>query len=76
MSIAFPNNPTVGQVYQYSNSNWQWDGTAWNAYLPTLVATEISTTAPTSANYEGKIWYNSEEGKFYIYYQDKWIGVG
>jgi hypothetical protein len=76
MALAFPNNPTVGQIYQEGNSNWQWDGMAWNAYLPTLVATEISTTKPTSGNYEGKIWYNSEEGKFYIYYQDNWIGVG
>ena len=81
MGLAFPTNPSVDQVYTYGYSSWRWDGYAWNACPSAMlqvqiVASEVSVSAPLTGNYEGKIWYNSDEGKFYIYYQDKWIGVG
>ena len=29
MTIDFPDNPYVGQVYTYGNASWKWDGIAW-----------------------------------------------
>jgi hypothetical protein len=30
MPINFPSSPTVGQVYNYNQNSWTWDGTTWN----------------------------------------------
>jgi hypothetical protein len=80
MALAFPSNPSVNQVYQYGLNAWRWDGEAWNVYPSSMlnvqvVAAEVSTDKPTSNVYQGKMWYNSQEGKMYIYYDGAWIGV-
>jgi len=55
MSLGFPSNPTVGQLYTTSSgTTYQWDGTAWNIYVsasptyPTITATSITIVGNTS----------------------------
>lgn len=68
-AIDFPNAPTVGQVHTVGTMSWSWTGTVWDAALP---GTKISDTAPTNA-VSGDIWYNSTEGRSYIYYGTTWV---
>lgn len=80
MALAFPSNPSVNQVYTYGYSSWRWDGEAWNLFPSSMlnvqiVATEVSAEKPTTGNYQGKLWYNSQEGTMYVYYDGTWIGV-
>ena len=28
-TIAFPPNPTIGQLYTFNNTTWVWNGTVW-----------------------------------------------
>jgi hypothetical protein len=68
-AMDFPNSPTVGQSYTVGNSSWVWTGTTWDAVLPGV---KISDTAPSGA-FAGDIWYNSVEGRSYIYYDSFWV---
>lgn len=34
MTIAFPQNPTTGQVYSFAGKSWRFDGIGWKAMLP------------------------------------------
>ena len=29
--IDFPNNPNMGEVYEYAGQKWRWDGKSWNS---------------------------------------------
>jgi hypothetical protein len=29
MALDFPNTPSVGQIFNITGINWQWDGTKW-----------------------------------------------
>lgn len=81
MALSFPSNPSVDQVYTFGYSSWRWDGYAWNAFPSAMlqvavVPAEVSTEAPTSNNVQGKMWYNAQEGKLYLFYDGNWVGVG
>ena len=52
----------------------QWNGTAWVNASAAGGAT-ISDTAPTSPS-AGQIWFESDTGKTFIYYDSQWIEVG
>lgn len=32
MAINFPNSPSLGQLYNFSGTTWQWSGEYWNVY--------------------------------------------
>jgi hypothetical protein len=44
MALNFPNNPTVGQMYESELRQWQWTGTVWQAKNPST-----GPTGPTGA---------------------------
>lgn len=46
MAINFPANPTIGQVYTYSNRSWTWNGEGWQASLGPY---NVGPTGPTGA---------------------------
>lgn len=46
MAINFPANPSVGQVYTYSNRSWTWNGEGWQASLGPY---NVGPTGPTGA---------------------------
>ena len=67
MALDFPANPVDGQaygsyVYNASVGAWQ------SKEDPATVAT-VSAVAPASGN-PGDIWYDSDDGTTYIYYDD------
>lgn len=55
MAINFPSNPTTGQVYEYQNIRWQWNGVAWDKY-------EVFTFNGLTANVEGVSSFNGFTG--------------
>lgn len=76
MPIQFPTSPTDGQVY----SGYYYDAAlnAWKASPISAGPIAISDTAPAGAIH-GDMWYKSNDGTTYIYYNDgntsQWVEV-
>ena len=32
MAVSFPPNPTIGEIFTYQGSSWEWNGTFWQTY--------------------------------------------
>ena len=81
MALNFPANPTVGQIYKVGTEQWVWNGTAWNivptpdAYAPVT----IGQNPPTAGVLAGDLWWDSMNGRLYIYYSDatsaQWVAA-
>lgn len=71
MAINFPNSPSVGQVYEFGDYKYTFDGIKWTSVLKYgLAAAKInSETAPISPE-DGLMWYIPSTGKSYIWYED------
>jgi hypothetical protein len=69
-STTRPSTPWAGQAIFETDTDlaFVWDGTAW---MPSGGggSIEISATAPSSPG-EGDLWWDSDNGKLYIYYND------
>ncbi len=69
-SATRPATPWAGQAIFETDTDlaFVWDGTAW---MPSGGggSIEISATAPASPG-EGDLWWDSDNGKLYIYYDD------
>lgn len=76
-SSTRPANPFEGQViYETDTNNIRfWSGSAWESNKGGI----ISSSAPTGAA-AGDIWYDSDDGRTYIYYDDgssqQWVEFG
>jgi hypothetical protein len=86
-AIDFPNSPTVGQLFTVGDVTWEWTGTVWQglgtvgdtgptgpagatgAAGPGVVA---SATAPVDTSV---VWYNTENGNAYLYYDSFWASM-
>ena len=67
----------IGDVSVVSPSSGQflkWNGTAWVAQTIVSGAT-ISDTAPASPS-AGQLWFQSTNGKTFVYYDSQWIEIG
>lgn len=73
MPINFPSNPANNQVYSYGEQSWYWANNygVWQSNTIPGGFSVISTlsTVPGSAN-TGDLWWNSEDGNMYVYYND------
>lgn len=65
MALDFPTNPTTGQQY----SGYVFDGIKWKVTSTSTAPASIGTTAPVSASI-GDMWWNSNDGTQYLYYND------
>lgn len=68
-ALDFPSAPTVGQYFVAGNGvTYQWNGTMW---LPTggTGALFIGLTPPSNPG-AGQLWFNSEQARLYVYYND------
>ena len=67
MALDFPASPTNGQVY----GSYVYNSTvgAWQSKEDPATVATVSTTAPASAN-PGDLWYDSDDGTSYMYYDD------
>jgi transcriptional regulator with XRE-family HTH domain len=76
-SSTRPANPYEGQViYETDTNNLRfWSGSAWESNKGAV----ISSAAPTSPA-AGDIWYDSDDGRAYVYYDDgssqQWVEFG
>jgi hypothetical protein len=76
-SSTRPANPYEGQViYETDTNNLRfWSGSAWESNKGAV----ISSAAPTSPA-AGDIWYDSDDGRAYVYYNDgssqQWVEFG
>jgi hypothetical protein len=56
-----------------------YNGTAWiNTPIANIAASSsitVSTTAPASPS-EGDMWFESDTGRTYVYYDSYWVEVG
>lgn len=89
VAINFPDNPSVGQEFFAGQTTWSWTGQYWKvlritptgptgAIGPTGPAGNFSTaeaTPPSNPN-PGQAWFNSNNGKVYVYYDSYWVEVG
>ena len=76
-SSTRPANPYEGQViYETDTNNLRfWSGSAWESNKGAV----ISSAAPSSPA-AGDIWYDSDDGRAYVYYDDgssqQWVEFG
>jgi len=79
MAINFPNAPVDGEVYVSGTTSFRYDATqdAWRKLPASNVI--ISDTAPTSGLQPGYLWWNSNNGRLSVYYDDsdsqQWVNV-
>jgi len=77
MLLSFPASPTVDEVWFGPDGIWyRWNGTAWDAAMP-LAANQTSRIptcsigpVPPPGALPGDLWYSSENGYLYIWYDD------
>lgn len=86
MALDFPNSPTNGQTFTSGNRSWTFNGTRWEAVFyqgapgPTGPSGpagidgsySVSDTAPSSPS-QGQAWFDTTDGRLYIYFNDVWI---
>ena len=61
--------PTSGDVLS-------WNGSAWVSSAPSSGASlTVSATAPSSPS-EGDMWFESDTGRTYVYYDSAWVEIG
>lgn len=72
MAFDFPNSPTIGQIASGPGIQWQWDGAKWvvmggstRAYN-NITITSIPPTSPAA----GDLWWNTNDGNLYIFFND------
>lgn len=76
MPLDFPPSPTDGQVYD----NWVYSTSkgAWQA-KPLESDVAVPSPIPPSTPNNGDLWFNSDDGNLYVYYNDgdtsQWVQV-
>lgn len=76
MPLDFPPSPTNGQVY----ANWIYSTSkaAWQA-KPLESDVAVPSPTPPSTPNNGDLWFNSDDGNLYVYYNDgdtsQWVQV-
>lgn len=74
MAIDFPDSPTVDQQYSVGDRTWTWNGTYWQLSQTSSTFT-ASDTAPINPS-AGDIWFESDTGQTFIYYDQSWVEIG
>lgn len=76
MAIDFPAAPTVGQTYTYNALVWTWTGQYWDVEFSGgsgggCTADSIPPPSPDV----GDLWYDTTNGRMYIWYDGVWSEV-
>jgi hypothetical protein len=75
-----PASPWAGQVIFETDtgSSFVWDGDSWEAAGGGGGGVTVAATAPSPAS-DGDLWWNSNEGELYLYYNDgtssQWVAA-
>lgn len=78
MAINFPNAPSSGQVYEFGDYTYTFDGVKWTSILKYgLAAAKVSSETPPPNPENGLMWYVPSTGESYLWYVDgdsgQWI---
>jgi hypothetical protein len=86
MPIDFPDSPDVDDLFTVGDRTWRWTGVAWDTVEEVITGptgptgpegnfTVTGPTAPTGATgpIEGDVWFNSESGRTFVYYDSFWV---
>jgi hypothetical protein len=71
-AINFPDTPEIGDTFSVGQITWEWTGSVWKGFTDTSANVTVSTTPPDDT---GSIWFNSENGFTYIYYDSYWTSI-
>ena len=74
MAIDFPNSPVEGQVFSVGPMSWTYTGGVWQATVGGGRAI-VSDTAPANP-VVGDLWFESDTGSLFVYYDGFWVEVG
>ena len=80
MTLNFPINPTIGQVYTVGSESWKWDGYCWGVAASTATYAPVFIGQfPPPAPIAGDLWWSSTSGKLCLYYADldgsQWVSA-
>ena len=84
MTLQFPLNPSIGDIYTFNSKSWRWNGLAWDKIFEGITGgvganVYYSDTLPVNPS-TGDFWFESDSGNFYVYLDDgdslQWIEVG
>ena len=75
MQFEIPSEPQPGQLWQGPDGlRYMWNGMAWDTVEGQVLASRVPTctTAPTppALPAPADLWFNTENGYLYIYYDD------
>ena len=74
MAIDFPASPGVNDSHTVGTTTFVWNGTYWGRSANTAKFT-AADAAPSSPSL-GDLWYESDSGKAFIYYDNIWVELG
>lgn len=76
MALSFPSSPTPDQIYTVGDQSWKWNGTSWEALASAEVAPPVYINSlPPTAPQSGYLWWNSNTGELYVYYEGAWVAA-
>ena len=77
MAISFPANPNENDSFTSNGKTWVWSGGRWKIVGASNrgLSLEISDAAPSNP-VQGDMWYESDSGRTYTYYDNVWIELG
>ena len=73
MAIDFPDSPSVDQQYTVGDRTWTWNGDYWALTLTS--STFTASDDPPSGASAGDIWFESDTGKSFVYYDSFWVEI-
>lgn len=77
MAISFPTAPIVGQVYEYGDYRYTWDGTKWTSVIKYgSSAVKIQSATPPGAPEPGLQWFDDDSGLTYIWHVNEGTSQG
>ena len=74
MAIDFPASPSTNDTHTVGTTTWTWNGTYWarSANTAKFTAADAVPSDPSL----GDLWYESDSGKAFIYYDNTWAEIG
>lgn len=79
MAIDFPDSPTINDTFTVLGRTWKWNGESWKVVGSAIrgINLKISDAPPSDpAPAEGDMWYESDTGRTFTYYDSVWVELG
>lgn len=76
-ALDFPSSPTNGQTYTANGVTFTYSTAvgAWEGTLIVGTATITASDTPPVAPLLGNLWFNTDEGSLYVFYDSFWVDV-